>query len=102
MLTHWGEFQGTYELSASVNGKPSWRTQSTGIWYVQDLNVWMIGSLNDIGTPICAIFIAGTLFGANENGKWNYFIEKTWKKLDANDFSIECIDRKGTNQQSLI
>ena len=88
-------------MSASVNGKPSWRSQSTGIWYLPDRNVWMIGSLNDIGTPtgIWGIFTVGTLFGANENGKWNYFIEKTWKNLDANDFSIECIAGKGTNQQ---
>ena len=39
----------------------------------------------------------GMLLGANENGKWEFFIEKTWKKLDTNDFSIECIARKGIN-----
>ena len=63
--------------------------------------MWIIGSLNDIGKAMggISIYTEGTLLGANENGKWNSFIEETWKKIDTNDFSIECINRKGTNQQ---
>ena len=99
MLTHHGEFQGTYELSASVNGKPTWTSQSTAIWYVQDQHIWVIGNPYNIGKPIGGIYIAGTLFGATENGKWNSSIAMSWKKLDMNDFSIECIARKGTNLQ---
>ena len=86
-------------MSESVSGKPTWTSQSTAIWYVEDQNIWVIGSLNDIGKPIGGIYTAGTLFGANGNGKWKFSIEKSWKKLDMNDFSIECIARKGTNQQ---
>ena len=99
MLTHCGKYQGAYELSALVNGKPSWTSQSTAIWYIQDGNTWEIGNLNDIGKPLGNIYTTGTLFGANENGKWNSIIEKTWKNPDKNDFTIECIARKGTNLQ---
>jgi hypothetical protein len=86
-------------MSASVNGKPSWTSQSKAIWYNQDHNLWLIGNLNQIGTTMGFFFTTGTLFGANENGKWNSIIEKTWKNPDKNDFTIECIARKGTNLQ---
>ena len=61
--------------------------------------MWIIGNLNNIGKPTGAIYTNGTLLGANENGKWNYLNGKMCKELDTNDFSIECIVRKGTNQQ---
>ena len=102
MLTHHGECQGTYEMSTSVNGKPSWTSQSKAIWYIQNCNMWVIGPLSSIGKPNGPIYTTGTLFGANKSSEWNSHIEKTWKKLDKNDFTIECVVRKGTNQQLLI
>ena len=101
MLDHHGEFQGTYEISALVNGKPSWTSQSKAIWYIQNRNMWMIGHLSSIGKPNGPIYTTGTLFGPSEVN-WNSYIEKMWKKLDKNDFTIECVVRKGTNQQLLI
>ena len=101
VLAHHGECQGTYELSASVNGNPSWTSQSKAIWYIQDGNTWEIGNLDNIGKPLGIIYTTETLFGANENGKWNSLIEKKWKNLETNDFSIECVVRKGTNEQLL-
>ena len=95
MLAHHGECQGTYELSESVNGKPSWTSQSTAIWYSQDDNDWEIGNLNDIGKNLGVIITNEMLLGANENSKWGYNNGEMWKELDTNDFSIECIVRKG-------
>ena len=89
-------------MSASVNGKPSWTSQSKAIWYNQDQNVWMIGSLNDIGTLLGVIGTNGFLLTPNENGKWSYIHGKMWKKLDTNDFSIDCITRKGMYQSTTI
>ena len=102
MLAHQGEFQGTYELSPSVNGKPSWTLNSKAIWYNQDYKMWLIGNLNDIGKPMGAIYTTGILLGANENAKWNYSNGKIWKELATYDFSIECIARKGINPQYLV
>ena len=96
VLTHHGECQGTYETSALVNGKPSWTSQSTAIWYSQDDNDWQIGDLINIGTDLGIIYTDGMLLTPNKNGKWMYDIEEMWKELDTNDFSIECIARKGT------
>ena len=108
MLIHQKECQGTYELSASVNGRPTWTSQptaqtATAIWYVQDHNIWMIGELIEIGKPKGSIVTEGTLFGANSKWKYNKRKNNTWTEIvDTNDFSIECIARKGTNQQYLI
>ena len=79
-------------MSASINGKPSWKSQSNVIWYSP--NRWMIGNLNDSTGDIIT---SGLLLGANESGKWRYWHEKKFKDIDTNDFSIECI-KKGTNQ----
>ena len=95
VLSNMKAYHGIYKKSASINGKPSWKSQSKAIWKCQ--NDWWIGNLSSIGKDRGSIYTTGTLFGANENGKWNSFIEKKWKKLDTNDFSIECIARKGTN-----
>ena len=92
VLTYHGQYQGTYEMSASINGKPSWKSQSNVIWYSSSF--WRIG--NDDGTG--DIITSGLLLGANESGKWIYWHEKKFKDIDTNDFSIECIAKKGTNQ----
>ena len=95
MLAHQGDCQGTYELSALVNGKPSWTSHSKAIWYCQDQKIWVIGRLNNIGKPNGPIYTRGMLLGANANHKWIYKCEKNWKELETNDFRIECITRKG-------
>ena len=95
VLTHHGEYQGTYELSESVNGKPSWTSQSTAIWYSQHPKIWVIGNLNDIGQ------ISGTIFRKDllPRAKENFAVCLCHGKIDTNDFNIECIATKGTNLQ---
>ena len=97
VLTHHGEYQDTYEMSASVNGKPSWTSQSTAIWKSQDYNGWMIGNLKDIGKPSGTIGTGDLLSRAKEN----VVMCLCHGKIGTNDFSIECIARKGNNQQLL-
>ena len=99
VLTHHGKYHGIYERTELVNGKPCWTLNSEAIWYNQDHNIWIIGNLDQIGTTKGHFFTTGTLFGANEDGKWKSFIEKKTRKIGKNDFSIERIARKGTNQQ---
>ena len=97
-LSHHRKYEGTYEKSESVNDKPSWKSQSAAIWYLQGHNIWVIGDLSNIGEPLGFFFFTqGMLLGANGNGKWKYFNRGIWKNLDTTDFSIECIARKGTN-----
>ena len=55
MLTNHGSLQGTYEISAKVNGKPSWSSISYyAIWYCE--GKWLIGKRDDIGTTVGQIY----------------------------------------------
>ena len=84
-------------MSALINGKPSWKSKSNLICYSPIINRWMIDSLND---STGYIYTSGLLLGANKTGKWMYYHEheEMFKDIDTNDFSIECIAKKGTNQ----
>ena len=97
-------YQGIYKKSASVNGKPSWTSQSKAIWCNQGQlgrykdDQWMIGNRNETGTRRGSIYTYGMrqMRSGSKYGRWHN--GKTWKQLDrtANDFSIECIKGKGT------
>ena len=87
VLTHCGQCQGTYEKSASVNGKPSWTSQSKALWYNPSGDKWMIGNQKNIGTRRGFMFTYGMPLGSKD-GK--YSDGKIWKRLDQTDFSIEC------------
>ena len=45
-----GYFEGIYNKSSMVNGKPSWTSMSQGIWYVAEHTLWIISTLDYIGT----------------------------------------------------
>ena len=87
VLTHCGQCQDTYEKSASVNGKPSWTSQSKALWYNPIGDKWYIGNLENIGKRRAFMYTYGTRLGSNY-GK--YHDGKIWKSLDPIDFSIEC------------
>ena len=38
-----GYYQGTYQISETLNGKPSWEVSAKAIWYSSDINAWAIG-----------------------------------------------------------
>ena len=51
---HQSFFEGSYEVSEKINGKPTWVTHSSAIWYSQQQ--WVIGDLSDIGGNSGGIF----------------------------------------------
>ena len=90
-------YQGTYKKSASVNGKPSWKSQTKAIWYNQGRSIdykWIIGNQNDIGT-LWGFIYTNRLSSWSQHGVWHN--GKIWKRLDqeANNFRIECLEGKG-------
>ena len=87
MLKDCGQCQGTYEKSASVNGKPSWTSQSKALWYNPIGDKWMIGNQKNTGTRRGSMYTYGMILGS-KYGK--YYDGKVWKRLDPIDFSIEC------------
>ena len=42
--------EGSYQLDQIVNGRSSWISVSSAIWFIPDYNEWAIGKLGSIGT----------------------------------------------------
>ena len=54
------KFAGDYQISETVNGKPSWKSGENAIWYVG--NNWLIGCLKKLGKKlICAAIAQSTV-----------------------------------------
>ena len=96
VLVHQETFEGTYEMSTSVNGKPSWISSTNAIWCnPNDNDYWMIGKLDDIGKNFGYIHSKGMFFGENEWLYWNGSELKTPKE---NDIIVECVAREGESR----
>ena len=88
-----GIFEGTYEMSTPVNGKPSWISSTNAIWCApNDTDNWVIGKLDDIGKNIGYILSKGMFLGQNEWLYWNGSELKTPKE---NDVIVEYVAREG-------
>ena len=92
---------GNYQFATNVNGKSSWKNDAHAIWYAQSSNVWLIGSLSDIGKdPWNSGFILASndFSGITDNdNQWRYRYGQGWASpLDPNDIQITCIDGKYT------
>ena len=79
---------GTYELASKVNGKPSWISESFGIWYVLENQIWMIGPLVFIGSDQGGI--ESKVLGSKVESpeyivEWNYHTENGWVPYNGND-----------------
>ena len=93
VLVHQGIFEGTYEMSTPVNGKPSWVSSTNAIWCIpSDTDYWIIGKLDDIGKNFGYIHSKGMFLVQKEWLYWNGSELKTPKE---NDIIVECVPREG-------
>ena len=89
--------EGTYSLSSLVNGQPSWTSEScgSGIWYVKDIERWMIGPLESIGEEDGEIHSIPKLewkVYPNDIKDWKYYTEEDgWMPSKIDEIIIECI-----------
>ena len=88
--------QGTYLISRTVNGKPSWTNGNWAIWILPGNTNWIFGPLEHIGLERGFIHANNDYSGltAIEN-KWKYWTGNDWK-LAQNDISVTCNDDRGT------
>ena len=49
--------EGSYQLDQIVNGRSSWTSVSSAIWFIPEYNNWAIGNLGSIGTNLCRITV---------------------------------------------
>ena len=100
VLAEQSENQGEFELFATINGKPSWKSATQAIWYIQankGKKRWLIGNLANIGTKNGGIVSYSTEECPQLIAKkqWLYWDnKKNWKKASPNDMSVQCIGKK--------
>ena len=88
---HKKEFAGDYQISETVNGKPSWKSGENAIWYLSVLNIWMIGYRNKLGENDGEFFAQNNYGGLTDSRNvWKYTIDdSTWiTPSDSNDVII--------------
>ena len=75
----------------------SWTSTSQAIWFVDSLNRWAIGSLEDIGTTSAGIANNKEVFECPfdlPSEDWMYS-DNGWKSANANEINIVCVEEKG-------
>ena len=85
--------QGIYQPSSTVNGRPSWTSVSSAIWYIPKFKEWAIGTLDNIGTPYKGIKSeeVDELVDPQNVVSWQYYTGSEWKN-DKNDIIVERIN----------
>ena len=107
-----GSRQGTYQISNLVNGKPSWKSPSQGIWYIPLFERWVIGSSAEIGTAAtqgifseAEVKISVRKFALPYdyevsceyyNGNWSNLEKEKWLVADKNDLIVNCTNITGS------
>ena len=89
------EFTGGYQISETVNGKPSWKSGENAIWYAPVDNNWLIGYLNKLGEDDGELFAPNDYGGLTDNRNvWRY--TPSWLGFgwiipsDSNDVIVSC------------
>ena len=88
-------YQGIYQPSSTVNGRPSWTSESYAIWYIPKFKEWAIGHLDNIGTIYFGIKSeeVDELVDPQNVVSWQYYTGSKWNSTDdKNDIIVECID----------
>ena len=87
-------YQGKYQLSDVVNGKPSWKWINKVIWYLPKENRWCIAP--SMQEKYCYRF---SYYGDIE--PWNIPREKwSFRVSESSDFAVECSGNGRTGGQS--
>ena len=87
------EWQGTYEISAPVNGQLSWTLNSTSkaIWFISQKNYWLIGNLDKRGGDAAYIFAKNEYRRMDDIGDnvWKYWDGSNWITDSENDIDVK-------------
>ena len=98
VLSSKSKFQGKYQISDVVNGKPSWIMNSHAIWYYNDdVN---IGLKEFIGKNHAYIYASNVARGPDDSSNvwmYNTSSEKDYAKAGENDVRVQSLSEKGKN-----
>ena len=99
------KFAGDYQISETVNGKPSWKSVTTinAIWFLPVQNNWMIGYRSKLGEDDGQIYASNDYGGLSDiNNIWKYKVDDgPWiTPSSSNDVNITCLT--GKNLQNIF
>ena len=99
------KFAGDYQISETVNGKPSWKSVTTinAIWFLPVQNNWMIGYRSKLGEDDGQIYASNDYGGLSDiNNIWKYKVDDgPWiTPSSSNDVIITC--STGKNLQNVF
>ena len=88
---HKTEFAGDYQISETVNERPSWKSGENAIWYAPVGNNWLIGYWKKLGENDGEFFAPNHYGGLTDNRNvWKYTMDDSpWIiPSDSNDVII--------------
>ena len=97
------EFAGDYQISETVNGKPSWKSGENAIWFLPVQNNWMIGYWNKLGEDDGQFHASNDYGGLSDiHNIWKYTVDdRSWiTPSSSNDVIITC--STGKNLQNIF
>ena len=77
-----------------VNGKPSWTSKSSAIWYEQQWNNWNVGVLDDVGSTMAGIYSDdGNLCPFDlPSEMWFYWDGNLWTSAGVGEIIVACMN----------
>ena len=99
------KFAGDYQISETVNGKPSWKSVTTinAIWFLPVQNNWMRGYWNKLGEDDGQFHASNDYGGLSDiHNIWKYTVDdRSWiTPSSSNDVIVTC--STGKNLQNIF
>ena len=95
-----GDLEGIYVLRTEIiNGKSHWVHESGfyAIWYGKQPSVWVVGDLNDLGSPTGWIISYDDVASPQEATTWEYYIDDNIEFVESNDILVDALPGTGTS-----
>ena len=92
-----GKRTGIYERYITVNGKRSWKSNSSAIWFDSTFNNWKIGSIETLGSSRCGISSPslGHIYPYDvPSNQWKYYDGHEWKFSEKGNIIIQSFTGK--------
>ena len=75
-----------------VNGKLSWTSTSSAIWYDQQGNDWNVGMLDDVGSTMAVIYgDDGNLCPFDLPSEMWKYSNNGWTSAGTNEINVACL-----------
>ena len=87
-----GKRTGIYERYITINGKRSWKSNSSAIWFDSTFNNWKIGSIETLGSSRCGISSPslGHIYPYDvPSNQWKYYGGHEWKLSEKGNIIIQ-------------